>query len=114
MAGGAATAYYTTYAAHFVRQLRVIESPLVGGLLLLAVAGVFLLVEQIDASCKRRPSSAFYFPYYTSAINPPRKVPPCSSVLLTVVARVLLLALIELDDVHGRVWWGPTARIRTG
>ena len=35
MAGGAATIYYTAYAAHFVERLRVIESPILGGMLLL-------------------------------------------------------------------------------
>ena len=42
LAGGAATFYYTAYAAHFVAPLRVIESPLLGGALLLVLAGAFL------------------------------------------------------------------------
>ena len=38
MAGGAATIYYTAYAAHFVEGLQIIESPIAGGLLLLFLA----------------------------------------------------------------------------
>ena len=90
MAGGAATAYYTTYAAHFVRQLRVIESPLVGGLLLLAIAGVFLWWSD-----RRKLQTAallgILLSYYTSAINPLGDFTLYSSALLTVVAGVLLL-----------------------
>ena len=37
-AGGLASLYFTTYAAHHIEQLRVIESPLLDGFLLLACA----------------------------------------------------------------------------
>jgi len=37
--GGLAVIYYATYAAHFVESLRVISSPLIGGSLLLVLAG---------------------------------------------------------------------------
>ena len=90
LAGGAATFYYTAYAAHFVAPLRVIESPLLGGALLLALAGGFLWF----AGRRRSQSlalSAVLLSYYTAAINPIGTFSLFSNLLLTAVATVFLV-----------------------
>lgn len=89
MAGGVATIYYTTYAAHFVTPLRVIESPLVGGTLLLLLAGGLVWFAE------RRKSQGVAFTavllaYYTSAINSAANFTLFSNVVLTGVAVFLL------------------------
>jgi len=90
LAGGAATLYYTAYAAHFVVGLRVIESPLLGGGLLLGLTTAFM------AYADRRRSEAVAVPavllaYYTSAINSIGLFTLFSNLLLTGAA-VLFLA----------------------
>jgi len=90
MAGGAAAIYYTTYAAHFVAPLRVIESPWLSGLLLLALAGTFAWFAE------RRRSEGVAFiavllSYYTSAINPAENFTLFSNLLLAALAGFFLL-----------------------
>src|SRR4030095_12432828 len=68
LAGGAATVYYTTYAAHFVQSLRVIEDALLGGILLLAVAGGIAWYAERKRS-ETVATLAVLLSYYTSAIN---------------------------------------------
>ena len=90
MAGGAATLYYTVYAAHFVERLRVIESPIVGGTLLLAMASAFIWYAD-----KKR-SEALAVPglllaYYTSAINAIGAFTLFSNLLLTGAAVFFLV-----------------------
>ena len=85
MAGGLATGYYTFYAAHFVEKLRVIESPVLGGALLLAFAGGIVWF----ANRKRSETIAMLavlLSYYTSAINPIGTFTLFSALLLTAVA----------------------------
>ncbi len=82
VAGGAATIYYATYAAHFVPRLRVIESPLAGGALLLGLAGAFIWW----ADRRRSQSVALLtvlLSYYTSGINAIGPFTLFSSLLLT-------------------------------
>ena len=90
LAGGAALIYYTTYGATFVRQLHIIGSPLIGGLLLLGVGGVIVWLAE-----KRQAQSvaliAILLSYYTSAINPLGLFSLYSSLLLTSAAVYLLL-----------------------
>jgi hypothetical protein len=90
LSGGAATAYYATYAAHFVERLRVIESPLVGGLALLAMAGAVLLLADRQ---KSEPLAllSVVLAYYTSAINPIGSFTLFSSLLLTAMAVFFLV-----------------------
>lgn len=90
LAGGAATLYYTAYAAHFVDRLRVIESPLLGGGLLLALTGMFVFAAD------RRRSEAIAVPgvllaYYTSALNPIGTFTLFSNLVLTGVAVLFLV-----------------------
>ncbi len=90
MAGGAATAYYTTYAAHFVAPLRIIESDLASRILLLLVGGIFVWW----ADRKKLQTAALLgivLSYYTAAINPIGSFTVYSSALLTAAAGVLLV-----------------------
>ena len=85
MAGGLATGYYTFYAAHFVERLQIIESPVLGGALLLAFAGGIVWF----ANRKRSETIAMLavlLSYYTSAINPIGTFTLFSALLLTSVA----------------------------
>ena len=90
LAGGAATFYYTAYAAHFVTALRVIESPVLGGGLLLALAGGFLWFAERRRS-QSLALSAVLLSYYTAAINPIGSFSLFSNLLLTAVAVALLV-----------------------
>ena len=90
LAGGAATFYYTAYAAHFVAPLRVIESPLLGGALLLLLAGGFLWFAERRRS-QSLALSAVLLSYYTAAINPIGTFSLFSNLLLTAVAVALLV-----------------------
>ncbi|HEY5752446.1 MAG TPA: DUF2339 domain-containing protein [Chthoniobacterales bacterium] len=90
LAGGAATIYYTSYAAAFVKQLQIIHNPLIGGIWLLAVAGLAVWLAE------RRKSQAvallaILLAYYTSAINPLTSFSLISNVVLTVPAIYFLL-----------------------
>ena len=90
LAGGCATLYYTAYAAHFVSALRVIESPLAGGVLLLALAG------GIVGFAHRKKSEplavlAVLLTYYVSSVNPVGGFTLYSSLLLTASAVFLLI-----------------------
>lgn len=90
MAGGAATIYYTTYAAHFVPGLRVIESPIIGGAALLLLAGGlawFATRRKVEGVA----FTAVLLSYYTSAINAAENFTLFSNIVLTVVAVYLLL-----------------------
>lgn len=90
LAGGAATIYYTTYAAHFVAGLRVIENALLGGTLLLTLAGGILWF----AERRRSESTALLtvlLSYYTAAINSIGAFTLFSNLLLTAVAVVFLV-----------------------
>ena len=90
LAGGAATFYYTAYAAHYVERLRVIESPLIGGVLLLALAGGIVWLAERRRS---EPTAllAVLLAYYTSAINSIGSFTLFSNLLLTAAAVTLLV-----------------------
>jgi len=90
LAGGAATVYYTTYAAHFVQSLRVIENALLGGILLLAVAGGIAWYAERKRS-ETVATLAVLLSYYTSAINSIAGFTLFSSLLLTAVAFYFLV-----------------------
>jgi len=89
IAGGMAAIYYTTYAAYFVPSLKVIGSPLVAGLLLVAIAGV------IGWMADRRNSQstaalAIFLAFYASAVNPIAYFTLSSNAILGVAAVVLM------------------------
>ena len=90
LAGGAATAYYATYAAHFVERLRVIESPLIGGVALLAAAGALIWLADRQRS-EPLALLAVLLAYYTSAINPIGPFTLFSCLLLTGTAVFFLV-----------------------
>ena len=89
IAGGLAAIYYTTYAAYYVPSLKVIGSPLVAGLLLVAIAGV------IGWMADRRNSQstaalAIFLAFYASAANPIAYFTLSSNAILVVAAVVLM------------------------
>ncbi|MCK9590209.1 MAG: DUF2339 domain-containing protein, partial [Terrimicrobiaceae bacterium] len=89
IAGGMAALYYTTYAAHYVPSLKVIGSPLLAGLLLVALAGA------IGWMADRRNSQstaglAILLAFYASAVNPLTYFTLSSNAILGVAAVVLM------------------------
>lgn len=89
LAGGMAAIYYTTYAAHYVPSLKVIGSPLLAGLLLVAIAGL------IGWAADRRNSQptaglAILLAFYASAVNPLACFTLASNAILAVAAVVLM------------------------
>ncbi len=88
--GGLATLYYATYAAHFVEPLRVIESPFVGGALLMALAGGILwLADRTRSEVLATATTVLGF--YTAAINPVAGFSVFSNLILAAMALVLLV-----------------------
>jgi len=84
-AGGLAAVYFTTYAAHHIAPLRIIQSPTLDGALLLAWAGFMAWIAD------RRKSEvlaifAVGLAYYTSAITHVGAFTLYSNLLLTAVA----------------------------
>lgn len=113
LGGGAAAVYYTIYAAHYVRGLRVIESPLVGGCLLLALAGGIAWVAERKRS-ESVATIAVLLSYYTAVINPIAGFTLFSSLLLTALAVYFLfrnqwtrLSVLSLFATYGcyQFWW---------
>jgi uncharacterized membrane protein len=88
--GACAAIYYAAYAAHFVQPLKVIENPIIGGTILLGLAG------GIGWMAHRRKSEtlagfAVLLSYYTSGLNPIGGFTLFSSLLLTATAVFFLL-----------------------
>jgi uncharacterized membrane protein len=121
VAGGVATLYYTAYAAHFVERLRVIESPLIGGALLLALtAGIVWFAERR----RSEPMAllAILLAYYTSAINAIGTFTLFSNLLLTAAAvlllvrqRWVLVPLASLAATYGSyAFWRFHSAVTTG
>ena len=90
MGGGAALSYYATYAAHYVARLRVIESPLIGGALLLA-CGAGLLAFADRRRWELAALITIVLSYYTAGINPIGEFTLYSNLLLTLAGIVLLV-----------------------
>ncbi|HWN97468.1 MAG TPA: DUF2339 domain-containing protein, partial [Methylomirabilota bacterium] len=89
-AGGLAAVYFTTYAAHYVEVLRVIASPVIDALLLLAWAAVTVWIAD------RRKSEvlalfAVSLAYYTSAITSVGLFTLGSNLVLTAAAVFFLI-----------------------
>ncbi len=89
VAGGCAAAYYATYAAHFVPALRIIESPVLGGGLLLALGTGFA------AWADRRKSQTLAgatvaLSFYTAAINSLAPFSLFSNLVISATALVLI------------------------
>ncbi len=88
--GGLAALYYTTYAAHYVENLRVIHSPLLGGLLLLACAGFIAWL----ADRKRSQTLAVFavaLALFTSGMSRLAEFTLLSNLVLAVVAMGMVL-----------------------
>ncbi len=89
LAGGCATIYYATYAAHFVPALKVIESPLLAGTLLLALGGGFVFLADRRRS-QMLAGATVALSYYVSAINAVATFSLFSNLVISAVAVVLL------------------------
>ncbi len=90
IAGGMASIYYTTYAAHYVPSLRAIGNPLLAGILLVAIAGI------IGWMADRRNSQstaglAIILAFYASAVNSLTYFTLFSNALLGIGAVVLMI-----------------------
>jgi len=93
--GGIATIYYATYAAHFVEPLRVIDSPLVGGVLLMGLgAAILWLANRLRSQAVAAVTVLLGF--YTAGINPIAGFSLFSNLILSVIAIVFLVT---------RQWW---------
>lgn len=89
-AGGIAAVYYTTYAAHKVEILRVIDSPVIAGILLLLWAGVLLYISHRRDSQSLALTSVF-FAYVTCVIIDRATVFTLFSALVLTIVGVFLL-----------------------
>jgi uncharacterized membrane protein len=89
-AGGLAALYFTTYAAHYVEPLKIIQSPLADGVLLLACAGFMVWI----ADRKKSEVLALFavgLAYYTSIITRVGSFTLYSNLVLTVAAVCFLV-----------------------
>lgn len=89
-AGGLAAVYFTTYAAHHIPALRVIESALLDGALLLGWAGFIAWVADRQKS-ELLALFATGLAYYTSVITPVGEFTLYSNLVLTITAVVFLV-----------------------
>ena len=89
-AGGLAALYFTTYAAHHFQNLKVIESPLLDGLLLLACAGFMVFMADLKKS-EVLAVFAVLLAYYTSVITRVGSFTLYSNVVLTAASIFFLL-----------------------
>lgn len=89
-AGGLAAVYFTTYAAHHFTNLRVITSPLLDGLLLLAWAGVIFWLADRHRS-EVLALFAIGLAYYTSIITRVGHFTLYSNLILAATAGFFLL-----------------------
>lgn len=90
LAGGLAFFYYCTYAAHHVARLRVIESPVLAGVLLLGAAGLIAGVSWIR---KARVTAVMgiLLASYATMLQPLGWLSAFSNLLLAVVGIALML-----------------------
>lgn len=105
--GGLAALYYTTYAAHYVDRLRVIESPWVSALSLLLCAGLIAGLAEM----KRSQTLAVFgiaLALYTSAISGIAAFALLSNLALTLVAMWMVyrhgwrvLAFVTMAGAYG-------------
>lgn len=89
-AGAAALGYYCAYAAHFVEPLKVIQSPLAGGVLLILV-GLALAFGADRMKSQGAALLAILLSFYTASINPQPGFALISNVVLITAALILLL-----------------------
>jgi hypothetical protein len=88
--GGLAAVYFTTYASHHIDRVRVIESPVIVGVMLLAWAGFMVWIADRKKS-ELLGVFAVGLAYYTSVITRAGSFTLYSNLLLAAVAMVFLL-----------------------
>lgn len=89
-AGGWAAIYYTTYAAHHLERLRVIESPVAAAILLSLVALAFFAYAASKKSSALAVGSLL-LAFYATAINPMGWLGCFSGLLLGIIGMVFFL-----------------------
>lgn len=90
LAGGLAAVYYTTYAAHYVPSLKIIDSPLLAGFLLVGLAGIIgWLADRRNSQATA--GLAIILAFYASAANPLTYFTLCSNAILGVAAVILMV-----------------------
>jgi len=94
VSGGMALVYYTSYAAHHIERLQVIESSLGGGVLLLTSAAACLGYALWQKSTTISLFSIVLM-FYSTSINPVGGFTLVSSLILTATGLVLLQKLRE-------------------
>jgi len=95
-AGGLAIFYYTSYAAHYVERLKIIESPALAGIILTITA---LICLQYALSKKSSVIAVFSLAlaFYTTSINPAGAFTVISSSILTMVGLFIFYKLKHLS-----------------
>ena len=90
LSGGLAAVYFVTYATHYVSNLRIIESPVIDGLLLLGWAGAVIALAERKKS-ELMALFAIGLAYYTSAITHIGSFTLYSNLVLTIAAVTFLV-----------------------
>ena len=88
--GGLAAVYFTTYASHHIERVRIIENPLIVGVMLLAWAGFMVWIADRKKS-ELLGMFAVGLAYYTSVITRAGSFTLYSNLLLAAAAMVFLL-----------------------
>ena len=89
IAGGMAAIYYTTYAAYYVPSLKVIGSPMLAGVLLVALAVAIGWIADRRNS-QSTAGLAIVLAFYASAVNPIAYFTLSSNAILGIAAVVLM------------------------
>ena len=89
-AGGWAAAYYTTYAAHHIDRLRVIDNAVTAGMLLTVCALAFFAYAAWKKSAILT-VAALAMAFYSTAINPMGSLGSFSGLLLSAIAMVFFV-----------------------
>ncbi len=94
-AGSLAALYYTSYAAHHIERLKVIDSPLIAGIVLTLTA-LFCLQYALAKESPLIATSSLALAFYSTSINPIGSFTLISSVILTLVSAYLLVKFKDL------------------
>ncbi|MEI8386349.1 MAG: DUF2339 domain-containing protein [Verrucomicrobiota bacterium] len=89
IAGGMAAIYYTTYAAYYIPSMKVIGSPILAGVLLVALAvAIGWMAERRNSQATA--GLAIVLAFYASAVNPIAYFTLSSNAILGIAAVVLM------------------------
>lgn len=115
IAGGLAFFYWCTFAAHHVPRLRVVESPVVAGMLLLGAAGVIVAVS-LRRGSKATAVMGLLLASYSTMLQPLGWLSAASNVVLAAMGTVLLLrprwvipGIAAMAGTYGAFFWWQIA-----